>query len=226
MFRAVFLTFFGKSRVSEEAKHHLHESPAVMTIPLVILAVGSVFVGLLGVPEVLKGSNLFHHFLAPVFGGGHGAAAGGETHAVIEAAGAQVAASAGGDHHALEIGLMIASVAVGLLGIFVAFVLYNKKPEIPGQIAGRLKGLHKLVFNKYYIDEIYEHTIVRPGYALSDRIFFRIVDAGLIEGIVNGLGITARLVGSAVRLMQTGVVRTYALFMLLGFIYFLYRVLR
>ena len=138
MFRAVFLTFFGKSRVSEEAKHHLHESPAVMTIPLVILAVGSVFVGLLGVPEVLKGSNLFHHFLAPVFGGGHGAAAGGETHAVIEAAGAQVAASAGGDHHALEIGLMIASVAVGLLGIFVAFVLYNKKPEIPGQMPSQI----------------------------------------------------------------------------------------
>jgi NADH-quinone oxidoreductase subunit L len=227
VFRAVFLTFFGESRVSEEAKHHVHESPAVMTVPLIILAAGACLAGFVGVPEALKGSNVIHHFLEPVFGGGHGAAAGhGETHSVIEAAGGPVAAAAGGDHHALEIGLMIASVAVGLFGILMAAFLYNRKPDIPARMTAKAGGLHKLVYNKYYVDELYEHTLVRPGYALSDRVFFRIVDAGIIEGIVNGLGITARLVGAAVRLMQTGVVRTYAFFILLGFIYFLYRVLR
>jgi NADH-quinone oxidoreductase subunit L len=82
------------------------------------------------------------------------------------------------------------------------------------------------LFNKYYVDEIYEYTLVRPGYALSDRVLFRVVDAGIIDGIVNGIGITARLIGAAARLLQTGVVRTYALFMLLGFLYMLYRLLK
>jgi NADH-quinone oxidoreductase subunit L len=228
VFRAVNLTFFGKSRVSEEAKHHLHESPAVMTIPLIILAAGSVVVGYLGVPEVLKGSNIFHNFLAPVFGGGHEAATGaGDGHSMIEAVAAQgqVAASAGANH-ALEIILMVLSVAVGITGIIVAYMFYVKNPDVPGRITAKLKGLHTLLFNKYYVDEVYEATLVRPGYALSDRIFFRIVDMGIIEGIVNGLGITARLVGAAVRLVQTGVVRTYAFFVLLGVLYMLYRLMR
>jgi NADH-quinone oxidoreductase subunit L len=229
VFRAVFLTFFGESRVSEEAKHHLHESPAIMTVPLIILAAGSVVVGWLGVPEVLKGSNLFHHFLEPVFGGGHGAPAGnGDAHSLLEAAGAgstQVAASAGNGSHGLEIALMVASVMIGLAGIVAAYVLYLKNPGIPRNIGEKLKRLYTLVFNKYYVDEIYEYTVVRPGYALSDRFFFRFVDMGIIEGIVNGLGIAARLIGAAARLLQSGVVRTYAFFMLLGFLYMLYRLL-
>jgi len=228
VFRAVFLTFFGESRVSEEAKHHLHESPAIMTVPLVILAAGSIVVGWLGVPEVLKGSNFFHHFLEPVFSGAQGAAGGhGESHSLIESAAShsQVAASAGNGSHGLEIALMVASVLIGLAGIFVAYMLYVKNPGIPRRVGKKLKVLYTLLFNKYYVDEIYEYTIVRPGYALSDRLFFRVVDSGIIEGIVNGLGITARLFGAAVRLLQTGVVRTYAFFMLLGFLYILYRLL-
>jgi NADH-quinone oxidoreductase subunit L len=229
VFRAVFLTFFGKSRVSEEAKHHLHESPAVMTVPLMILAAGAIVAGWLGVPAVLKGSNLFHHFLEPVFGHGAGAAGGhGEAHSLLESIGVHgpVAASAGHGSHGLELTLMALSVLIGILGIITAYTLYIKNPGVPGRIAAKARGLYILVFNKYYVDEIYEHTLVRPGYAISDRIFFRIVDAGIIEGIVNGLGITARLVGAAVRLFQTGVVRTYALFVLLGFLYVLYRLLR
>jgi NADH-quinone oxidoreductase subunit L len=226
IFRAVYLTFFGQSRVSEEAKAHLHESPPVMTVPLVLLAAGAVVAGLLGVPAALGGSNLIHHFMEPVFAGAHGAATGhGETHSLLEAAG-PVAASAGGDHRALEMTLMVLSVLAGLTGILVAYLMYIKNPGVPGRIAARVKGLYTLVFNKYYVDEAYEQTLVRPGYALSERIFFRFVDMGIIEGIVNGLGITARLVGAAVRLFQTGVVRTYALFVLLGFLYILFRVLR
>ncbi len=228
VFRAVFSTFFGKSHVSEEAKHHLHESPAVMTVPLIMLAAGSIVVGWLGWPEVLKGANVFHHFLAPVFGGAHEAAVHTDTHSMIEAIGAhgQVAASAGDSSHGLEIVLMVLSVLIGVAGIIAAYMLYVKNPGVPGRITAKVKVLYTLVFNKYYVDEIYENTLVRPGYALSDRVFFRIVDMGIIEGIVNGVGITARLVGAAVRLFQTGVVRTYALFILLGVLYIVYRLLR
>jgi NADH-quinone oxidoreductase subunit L len=226
VFRAVFLTFYGESRVSEEAKHHLHESPPVMTVPLVILAAGAIVAGWLGIPEVLKGSNLFHHFLSPVFGGHEAAGGHGDAHSMIQAIhaeGGQVAAAAGKGSHGLEIGLMVLSVLIGIAGIVTAYVLYVKNPGIPGRIAAKVKGFYTLVFNKYFVDEVYERTLVRPGYALSDRIFFRVVDMGIIEGIVNGLGITARLMGAAVRLLQTGVVRTYAFFVLLGFLYVLYR---
>jgi NADH-quinone oxidoreductase subunit L len=228
VFRAVFLTFFGQSRVSDEAKHHLHESPAVMTVPLVILAAGSIVAGWLGIPEALKGSNLLHHFLSPVFGGHEVAAGHGDAHSMIQAVGAQgqVAATAGESSHGLEIGLMVLSVLIGIAGIVTAYVLYLKNPGVPGRIAAKARGFYTLVYNKYFVDEVYERTLVRPGYTLSDRIFFRVVDMGIIEGIVNGLGITARLVGAATRLLQTGVVRTYAFFVLLGFLYILYRLIR
>jgi len=146
---------------------------------------------------------------------------------MLQATGAhgQIAASAGHSSHTLEYVLMGASVLVGLLGIAIAYMLYIKNTDVPGRIAGKAQGLYTLVYNKYFVDEAYERTIVRPGYSLSERIMFRIVDMGIIEGIVNGLGITARLVGAAVRLAQSGVIRTYAFFILLGFIYVLYKVI-
>ncbi len=226
VFRAVFLTFHGEDRVSDEAKHHLHESPPTMTIPLVVLAAGAVLVGFLGVPQILGGSNLFHEFLAPVFGGGQGAGHGAE-HALGAIANSSIAASgettAG---HTTEIVLMVLSVLVGIVGILVAVVLYLRKPGIPGMITQKLGAFYTLVYNKYFIDEIYERTLVRPGYWISDKLFFKFVDTGIIEGIVNGLGITARLVGATVRLAQSGVVRTYAFFFLIGFLFILYRLVR
>lgn len=229
VFRAVFLTFYGSDRVSTEAKAHLHESPAIMTAPLVLLAAGAVIIGFLGVPQVLGGSNVFHHFLEPVFGGGHGGH--GESHAVIQgvidnASAQAVAASAGSDGHTMEIVLMVVSVLAGLIGIFIAYSLYIKNPGVPGKITAKMKGIYNLLFNKYYVDEVYERTLVKPGYALSDRIFFKFFDTAIIEGIVNGLGITARLIGATVRLIQTGVVRTYAFFFLLGVLYIIYKLLR
>jgi NADH-quinone oxidoreductase subunit L len=223
VFRAVFLTFHGEDRVSEEAKHHLHESPPSMTMPLVVLAAGAVVVGFLGVPQVLGGSNLFHEFLAPVFGGGHGGGSGVE-HSLGAIANSTIAASGESTAgHTTEIVLMVLSVLIGLAGILTAVVLYLRKPEIPGKITRKLGGFYTLVYNKYFVDEVYERTLVRPGYWISDKLFFKFVDTGIIEGIVNGLGITARLVGATVRLAQSGVVRTYAFFFLIGFLFILYR---
>jgi NADH-quinone oxidoreductase subunit L len=223
VFRAVFLTFYGEDRVSPEAKHHLHESPAMMTVPLVLLAAGSVLAGFLGWPAALRGGNWFHSWLAPVFGG-HDAGHGGE-HALADVAG-PVAASAGGHDATVEYALMALSVAIGLAGIFMAYRLYIKNPALPARITARLGRFYRMVFNKYYVDEVYEHTIVRPGYGLSDKVMFRFVDMGIIEGIVNGLGITARLAGATVRLFQSGVIRTYAFFLLLGFVLIVWRMVR
>ena len=247
VFRAVFLTFYGRKRLTPEAEAHVHESPAVMTGALVLLAIGSVFAGLLGVPAVLGGSNVFHQFLSPVVGAvapvsdavhgaaqsiGHEAAktiaegAASAGHGTLDAAhGAAEGGHGAGAHgsHSLEILLMVLSVLVGLAGIFIARLLYISKTDLPAKITARLSGLHRLVFNKYFIDELYETMLVKPGYFLSEKVFFRIVDAGIIDGIVNGLGITVRIFGTVIRLVQTGVVRTYALFIVFGVLFLIYR---
>ena len=226
VFRAVFLTFYGEDRVSDEAKAHVHESPFSMTMPLVVLAAGAIVVGFLGVPQALGGANLFHHWLAPVFGG-HGAAATEHALAPVAAgAGEAFAASVGEGSHAKEYLFMALSVLIGLAGIGGAFYLYIRNPRLPAKITASLGAFYRLVFNKYYIDEIYERTIVRPGYALSERVMFHIIDTGIIEGIVNGLGITARLIGSTARLAQSGMIRTYAFFMVIGFLYIVWKLVR
>ncbi len=224
VFRAVNLTFHGKDNVSHEAKHHLHESPPVMTMPLVVLAAGAAVVGLLGVPAALGGANLFHHWLEPVFAGhagGHDMGVGALSNGALA-----VAASEGHGSTQLELTLMVVSVAVALAGILLARVLYIQFPGSAAAFTSRIHGFYNIVYNKYYVDEIYERAIVRPGYAISEKVLFRFIDAGIIEGIVNGVGIMARFFGSVLRLFQSGVVRTYALFMLLGFLYLVYRLVR
>jgi NADH-quinone oxidoreductase subunit L len=227
MFRAVLLTFHGTDRVSHEAKHHLHESPPAMTVPLVILAAGAVLVGFLSVPTALHGGNTFHHWLEPVFEGKIGAHdIGVGINTVAPAAHGTVLAEAEAGHASLELLLMLLSVVVAASGILLARVFYITKPGLPAAMTARLGGVYTLVANKYYIDELYERTIVRPGYALADNLMFKFIDAGIIEGIVNGVGIFARLLGAVTRLAQSGVVRTYAFFMLIGFLYLMYHLAR
>ncbi len=162
MFRVVFLAFFGESR----SEHKPHESPGVMTIPLMILAVLALVGGYVGVPEVLKGHNQFHHFLATVFGG-HTETA----HTAHHSAG-------------LELGLMLISVAVALAGIFIAYLMYIRHPESPKALAKRFPRLYNLLLNKYYVDEIYQAVFVRNLLRLNN-ILGRF-DLGIIDGAVNG----------------------------------------
>jgi NADH-quinone oxidoreductase subunit L len=224
VFRAVYLTFFGERRYSDDAAHHLHESPPVMTVPLIILAAGSIFVGFVGVPAVLGGANWFHHYLEPAIGpiASHGHEA--VSHAAQAAGGhGEAAAHAAHGSHQLEIILMVLSVLVGIAGILLARHFYLKNTDVPARLAEKAKGLYTLVYNKYFVDEAYEKTLVRPGFQVSDKFLFKVVDVWIIDGIVNGVGVFARLFGSAVRLFQTGVVRTYALFFLLGVLLLIYK---
>src|SRR5580693_3161783 len=144
MFRLVNMTFFGNSRVDHEVEHHIHESPSSMTVPLMILAVLATVGGWIGWPEALGGSDRFAHFLDPVIALHAEAVA-----AVPEATG-----------HAAEFGLMFASVLVAAAGIWGAYVLYLKRPELPERIAARWSGIYRVLLNKYYVDQIYDAMFI------------------------------------------------------------------
>ncbi len=199
MFRLVFMTFFGESRMDPHVEKHVHESPYSMTVPLMLLAVLSVVGGWIGIPAVLGGANHFEHWLAPVF---HAGAAEGAATPVHHSA-------------ALEYGLMGASVAVALCGIGFAWLLYRVRTEKPKQIAEAMPGLYDAVLNKYYVDELYDFLFVRRIRDGSVWLW-QAFDAMFIDGIVDGIAAVVRGAGDGVRRLQTGVVGNYALSLLLG----------
>jgi len=170
MFRLLFMTFWGEFRGSEEQRSHLHESPPMMTVPLVVLAVGAVVSGWIGLPKLGHWDwNWLSHFLEPVVAvvGGHGEEA----------------------HHlslGLELTLMALSVGVAGLGIFVAWRTYGGDQGLVGgeRWAARFPALHRLLFNKYYVDELYDATVVRGTWATA-RGLYRF-DAKVVDGVVNG----------------------------------------
>ncbi|MFH1680651.1 MAG: NADH-quinone oxidoreductase subunit L [Candidatus Eisenbacteria bacterium] len=224
MFRLIFLAFFRECRADEETKRHIHESPRVMTAPLVILAFLSVVGGWVGIPEALRGGNHFDQYLAPVVAPSeaHGRTIldwdmEAETGAVLartEAGGAgseEIApgpageslrrdATHAGTHEAgeghgdpaLEYVLMAASVLLALSGIALAHHLYIRRPELPGRLVSRARVLHRLVMNKYYVDEIYQATAVRGVLLLSSAL--RLFDDFVIDGLVNFSGWITRIV--------------------------------
>ena len=204
MFRLWFMTFFGDYRGRETAGHgHApthghgghgdpHESPMIMLVPLMILAVLSVVGGWVGI------GGRFEHFLAPVFGEGATAAA---TEALSQST---------------EITLMAISVAAAILGFYLAYVLYLKRPELPQTIAEALGGLYRAVVNKYYVDEIYADLFVKPLVDGSTRILWHGVDQGVIDAAINDTADGARHVSDAARHMQSGNVRSYAGWVAIG----------
>ena len=214
MFRLAFVTFFGECRASAEVRKHIHESPPIMTVPLIILGVLSVIGGYIGIPHVLGGRNYFHEFLAPVLGG-HPAPASHALFPLAQPAYAGGGAMEGGGSAGLEITLMVLSVIVALIGIGIAYYLYIKNPEVPKMLVQRFKRLYTIVFNKYYVDELYEACFVNTTKKIG-TFFWREFDDGVVDRTVNVVGRFMLWCGSVLRNIQTGQVQGYALGILLG----------
>jgi NADH-quinone oxidoreductase subunit L len=214
MFRALFMTFFGESRVDEHVAHHIHESPKIMTVPLMILAVLSVIGGYVGVPHVLGGANHVHEFLAPVLGGGAEPA---KAHAGISLLSQAWASSgeSGGHSATLELLMMVVSVIIALIGIGIAYLFYVKNPALPKLLAEKKRGLYQLVLNKYYIDELYEILFINSLKNLGTGLW-RGFDEFVIDGTVNGIACLFGWLSSVMRRMQTGLVQNYAFSMIIG----------
>jgi NADH-quinone oxidoreductase subunit L len=212
MFRGLYMTFFGKSRVEPEAAHHLHESGSKMTIPLIILACFSTVAGMVGIPKVLVdafpflkvfgGAERFDRFLEPVFA------------PATEALRLVPKEHVGG----LSTGsLMGVSLLAAILGILVASWWYLKSTEIPDQLAERFADLYRILTHKYYVDEFYNWLIVRPLHIVSEKFLWRVVDAGAIDNVlVNGTGESAANVGDVLRRIQSGNISSYATWVLVG----------
>jgi len=190
MFRLLILTFYGTARYTEHDVHHVHESPRSMVIPLIVLAFFSIVAGYVGIPAALHGHNYIEHFLTP-----------------------EASEASGG---AIEILLMAASTAVALTGLFVAYMFYVAKPELPGILANKAHSLYTIMVNKYYVDELYDAVIVHPIVQTSREFLWKFVDVVVIDGMVNGVGAMVRGTASGLRRMQTGYVRAYAGWILLG----------
>ncbi len=200
-FRLIYLTFHGEFRGTEEQRHHLHESPAVMTVPLAVLCVGAVAAGWIGIPPIISSvfgvedANWFAGFLKPVVG-----------HPEIEAP------------HSTEALVMGFSVAVAAVGIAVAWVFYIKNREIPAVLARRCGILYRLLFNKYYVDEIYSATVVRPAMLIARYVLVGLSDGVIIEGVVNGVPALINRFGARLRRLQSGLLQSYAAVMALGLV--------
>ena len=219
MFRLWFMTFFGKYRGEADGGHDahgahghggVHESPRVMVIPLVILAVLSVVGGYVGVPGSLGGNNRFDKFLGPVF---YGSAPAQAQQSAVSEKGAPEQETEGPEPKAgasTELMFTAISVLVALLGLGLAWVLYYKRPELPQKIADSLDGLYEAVVHKYYIDELYATVFVKPLIEGSTRILWQGVDRNIIDAAVNDAGDGARHISDEVRHMQSGNIRSYA----------------
>ena len=192
MFRQLFLVFHGECRADDHAKVHLHESPAVMTLPLVVLAIGSIFAGWLGAPEYLWGSR-WDHWLQPLFGGA-------EVHRGSVTA---------------EIMVTVITLAIVSVGIYLAYVKYGRTGAHVGASAGAGGMLYRLSLNKYYVDEIYDAIFVRPFTACS-QFFAEFIDPQIIDGTVNGVAAAARGASSIWVGIQTGNVQHYLAAFLVG----------
>ncbi len=210
MFRSVFLTFYGESRVTPEAARHLHESPPIMTVPLMILAFLSLVGGLVGIP-IFEGLNRIGDFLKPVFA---------PAQAIINGAAQQAhaAVSHGAEAHhnvGLELLLMGVSLAVAIAGLLLARRMYITEPSRPDKIIEEWKGVHTLVYNKYWVDELYDFLFVNSIVNFS-RFLWKRFDDLVIDGIVNGVAEVTRWFGAGLRRVQSGLVKDYALSILFG----------
>jgi len=235
MTRQVILTFFGKFRGGEKMESHLHEAPSVMWVPLLVLAVGSIFAGFVGWPHVLGGGNRIESFLEPAIMAG--------THPAAQAAAHEASA-------ALEWTFMLISVAIAAAGIFLAYRTYWTNAKADESVARNWPSLYRTLYNKYFVDEIYGATVVSgtlegaQGLSKFDAEVVdgavnaaatltvgaadlsSLADASLVDGAVNAVWRIFAQLSMAFRRVQTGLIQNYALMMLsgigilVGFFYF------
>lgn len=211
MFRLCFIAFYGKAR-DQHKFEHAHESPRVMTVPLVILAFLSIFAGWVGIPWLSKGysSFVYHH----------------EVH-----------------HLEPNFILMIVATLVALSGIYLAYVIYYKRTISAESLKDRFSSIHKLLYNKYYFDELYNAIIIRPLFKLADFLFkkfdqgvidwlvnaagnftmflswfWELFDTYIVDGAVNGVGYVVRGTGAGIRRVQTGQLQNYAFIIFFGIV--------
>ena len=197
---------------------HLHDAPWPMATALVVLALGSILAGYVNIPHALGGHAAMHEWLTPVFN----ATNCGQPVTTGELAGMTIADCTPveernpADHATLEITLMIVSSLIALAGIGLATYLWLKHKEIPTRLAAQYPGVHRLLLNKYYVDEVYDATIVQPIKVVSTEGLWRGFDVKLVDGAVNGAGYFVSGVSIVLRLLQNGSVKTYAASMFVG----------
>ncbi len=228
MFRLWFKTFFGPQRFTQQADlhehgaavhshagthavmeaehdsgqaahpHDVHESPWIMLFPLVILAILSIIGGWVGIPAALGGHNEIGNFLAPVFANGA----------------PQQAAETGS--RSLELTLAAISLLTAFVGLFIAYLFYYKRPGTAAALAQRAPALYRLVDHKFYVDEIYNSVLVQPLLMFSCLILQFAIDGGIVNGSAAAAGASTRGLGSLVRRVQSGNIRSYAGWLALG----------
>lgn len=202
MFRLYSLTFEGEGRFDH---HHVHphESPKVMTVPLIVLAILSVIGGFIGIPEIFSGSggNQIKNWLDPVFKPAN-----------------SLLAKHGAHSHFEEILLMAVSVAAAAGAIYFARFVYLKRKDIAESASLKFPGLYRLLFNKYLIDEAYDKAIISPIVKVSDGFLWKFTDVKIIDGLVNKTASLIESFASQIRKMQTGVAQFYAVIMVLGIV--------
>ncbi|HMM40301.1 MAG TPA: NADH-quinone oxidoreductase subunit L [Thermomicrobiales bacterium] len=207
MFRVVFLTFHGKERFDPQVVRP-HESPRVMTIPLILLAIPAALIGFIGFPPE---NGWIHDFLEPNF------TVGGAEAAMIASLNAVEGAT--GHHVSLATTLTLGAIStlIALAGLWIAYMAYIKRSSVfdPSTWAARLGGLYTFVSRKWLFDEVYETFIVHPLYMFS-VFLWRVVDDGIIDGTVNGVAGIVGFTSSRLRRVQTGFVANYALAIALG----------
>ena len=230
MFRLIFMTFHGTSRVDHEAEHHIHESPKSMLVPLVILAALSIVGGWVSWPEIFGGNSHFINFLSTVVAVPHEA---------------RIEPLKGASSRLGEIHLMLLSEGLVVLGILFAWYLYVKRTDLPAKIAKALGGFYRLVYNKYYVDQLYDAMFVNRAKDLG--LALGSFDRNVIDGVgVNGAGWLTRFISDVsiwwdtwivdgsvrlfayivwcfnipVRMIQDGLVQSYMLLIVLGLIGF------
>ena len=234
MFRLVFMTFHGETRADPRARKHIHESPASMTVPLVVLAALSVVGG--AIPGFPPEAGWIHRFLAPSLAklpaGGH----------AMEGGARLMPAAAGGGGHGgpAAIMLIVLAILIAAGGIALAWRMYVKDAEAPDRLARRMPGLYRLLLGKYHVDEVYQACVVEPIYRLMRALWSfdaRVVDGAVngsslvtvvtsrfsgffdlrtVDGAVNGAASFVRFFSQVFKYIQSGMVQNYLFVMLLG----------